>query len=201
MNSKAGFFVFLFLCSKMVFAQEGIPSSNVGSQPPSLTEPVAVPVNPQPATPNLWIRDASGNFVPAPSSHLVQPLVVGQPMEYEKKPRLGLVISGSVLFGSAYMTTVFVAAGIQDACGSGQTGVCDGKNWLLYLPVVGPFARLSGVDSSLGSLGLVFDGLTQAAGVGLFIAGFAAPVKVPVFSKAQVQILPTGQGFQLRGHF
>jgi hypothetical protein len=87
--------------------------------------------------------------------------------------RTGLIVGGAVTFGVVYGLTASISA-IADAAGANNAG------WGL-VPVVGPFGL---IPSSGGSAGidflLVLDGLAQAGGVAMFIAGFAAPKKTLV---------------------
>jgi hypothetical protein len=79
---------------------------------------------------------------------------------------MSLVISGSVLFATAWLPTAI-------------TGSFAGSP-LAIIPVFGPLAvagQSSVTQENGGSVAagwLVFDGLQQAAGLAMFIAGFAA---------------------------
>ncbi|APR75066.1 Hypothetical protein A7982_00412 [Minicystis rosea] len=86
--------------------------------------------------------------------------------------RKGLVIGGAVTFGVTYLLTALTGAAISDIGGSKSAK-------LLLIPIGGPFAVLS-THSTLGDFFCVFDGIVQAAGVGMFIAGLAAPKTVLV---------------------
>jgi hypothetical protein len=123
--------------------------------------------------------------------------VEGQPVpagyHVETRPRKGLVVAGAIVFGSLYVISASVA-------GSSKR---DGDGFLL-IPVFGPFIDLgqrgdscnsnnnaflcSSTDSS-ERFWLVFDGLGQAAGATMLIAGLVAQEKmlerddVPLTSK------------------
>ncbi|MDI3281876.1 hypothetical protein [Polyangium sp. 15x6] len=93
----------------------------------------------------------------------------------EERIRKGLVIGGSVVFGTFYL---FSAAGAA-AAESTRTP------WAaLYVPVIGPFivagaGNFSGSDNYARPL-FIFDGLVQAGGVAMLVAGIVAKQKVLV---------------------
>lgn len=90
--------------------------------------------------------------------------------------RRGLVIAGAVTFGAVYLLNVLTAAASLDACkaySSVTNSTCTDAS-MLFIPVVGPFiqvTRTSG-SASLSTL-LVIDGIAEAAGVFMFVAGLA----------------------------
>jgi hypothetical protein len=88
--------------------------------------------------------------------------------------RKGLVIGGSVLFGTTYLLTLSVAGIgqlVNDVYPKGSKDFGP-----LLIPVAGPFVGLATTQpSSGGAFGLALLGLMQAGGVAMFIAGFAAP--------------------------
>jgi hypothetical protein len=97
--------------------------------------------------------------------------------------RKGLVIGGAVTFGSLYMLSVAAAA--------------SGGARSLLIPVAGPFAaiggtRTSGVDVAV----LVINGVVQAGGIAMFVAGLAAPKTVLVRNDiAKGFVMPTPMTF------
>lgn len=95
--------------------------------------------------------------------------------------RTGLVVAGAVTFGVTYLTTALVGAAVNDiSVAYGGTGR---SAKLLIIPLVGPWTLLGSTISAVGQFGLVLDGLVQAAGVGMFIAGLTYP---------QVVLVPAG---------
>lgn len=81
--------------------------------------------------------------------------------------RKGLVIGGAVAFGSLYMLSIAAAA--------------SGGARSLLIPVAGPFAALGGIHSSGADVAmLIIDGVLQAGGIAMFVAGVAAPKTVLV---------------------
>ncbi|MFT3771190.1 MAG: hypothetical protein QM820_37725 [Minicystis sp.] len=107
--------------------------------------------------------------------------------------RKGLVIGGAVTFGVTYLLTALTGAAISDI-GKATTG--GGRSAkLLLIPIAGPFAVLS-TQSTFGDFFCVLDGVVQAAGVGMFIAGLAAPKTVLVRNNlAKVEIRPMPMSF------
>ena len=117
--------------------------------------------------------------------------------------RKGFVVGGAVTFGTLYLITVISAAVYHDA--SGGSGSANG----LYIPVVGPFVQMANTSSATGNVFLAIDGLGQAAGAALLIAGIAAPKMVLVRNDlAKVEIQPglvslskSATGFGFTGTF
>ncbi|TXH22701.1 MAG: hypothetical protein E6Q99_08810 [Elusimicrobia bacterium] len=100
------------------------------------------------------------------------------PVRYEQRPRIGLAIAGGAVFGGLYLASTIVASFIDDKS--------------LAVPIVGPFiemgmlASASGSSSSSSSLApvqfaLFMNGLAQAAGVAMLIAGLATKQKVALY--------------------
>lgn len=115
--------------------------------------------------------------------------------------RKGLVIGGAITFGTIYLTNVLTAAVASDTCNS--LGGCSGSGSnlsALYVPVIGPFIQMGSTHSATGNFFLVMDGLLQAGGVAMFVAGLAAPRMVLVrndLAKAppKLQITPIPLSF------
>lgn len=109
----------------------------------------------------------------------------------ETTPRKGLVIAGAAVLGASYLASVFAAIGY---CGPGRECINGG----LYVPVVGPFIVAAQAPSSGGATLAAFDGIVQLGGLGLIIAGFAAPEQFVVWKDADAQasltVVPGGGG-------
>lgn len=173
--------------------------------PPSQPPPSSVPT-------------ANGEFV-APLQQATQPSYVPQsvaisgprvikdytegdpvPPGYhpDTRVRKGLVIGGSVLFGTTYLLSALVGAAVNDTGGRGT---------FLMLPVVGPFLQMAVTDSSTGNVVLAIDGLAQGAGALMFILGITSPRTVLVRNDlAEVRLTPMkvgerGSGLGLLGTF
>jgi hypothetical protein len=158
--------------------------------------PPIPPVAPGPPTIERWDADQ-----PAPAGY-----------HLETRPRMGLVIGGSVLLGTTY--TPMAVAGVFVAVSGEPAGA------LGAIPVAGPFvvAGLINRGSSGGDGGgagalitslLIVDGLAQTAGAAMLIAGLASPRRVAVRDRgATVTVMPTplsfgknSAGFGIRGTF
>jgi hypothetical protein len=119
------------------------------------------------------------------------------------KIRTGLVVGGAVTLGALWILTAVPSVIASDAEGNGAVAVG-------AIPIVGPFALIPQVGgSATGDFFCVLDGLGQAAGAAMLIAGIAAPRKVLLRADVgSVTILPkpmsfgkTGGGFGLAGAF
>jgi hypothetical protein len=107
------------------------------------------------------------------------------PRGYRAVPRIrtGLVVAGAVTFGVTYLTTALIGAAVSDI--RTATGSFDRSSKLLMIPLFGPFTLLGSTVSATGQLGLVLDGLVQAAGIGMFVTGLAWP---------KMTLVPAGYG-------
>ena len=116
----------------------------------------------------------------------------------ETRPRVGLIVAGSIVFGVVYLLTalVGVAASSTDASYS-----------MLLVPVVGPLIAAAGADEddAWGAAALVTG--IQALGVTLFVLGFVVPRRVLVITAEDdsgptiaitPMAVPDGAGLSLR---
>jgi hypothetical protein len=130
--------------------------------------------------------------------------------------RKGLVIGGASIFGGMYLLTIIGASIADGTCTAvGANSSCNAN--ALFAPVVGPFIQMTQCQGScgLGDFWLGFDGVVQAAGVAMFIAGLAAPSTVlvrndlgyeapkpPKLALTPIPLVsPTMQGMGLLGRF
>jgi hypothetical protein len=95
--------------------------------------------------------------------------------------RRGYVIAGAVLFGSAYLSSVF-AAQLMTSSESyeydNSSRRRDTEALPLLIPAIGPFISLATLDPDLHGTGwLVLDGFTQMAGVAMFVVGMTTGAK------------------------
>ena len=172
--------------------------------------PQPAPAPPPAAVPYPAAPPPGGYYAPAPGAYPYPPpgayavpgayalqspksidLEEGQaiPEGYHKatKPRLGLVIGGSVLFGVTWLTSV--------ATGAIGAGFGWSQGDLLLIPVAGPFALLPG-STATGAFFLVLDGLSQAGGIAMLVAGLAAPKTVALRNDlSKLQLMPTPMTF------
>lgn len=89
------------------------------------------------------------------------------------RPRVGLIVAGSTIFGSLWLLTAM--AGTLASEGSSYSR-SQPELWLV-LPVFGPFAYLAAEDRVSTTVGfwLALDGLAQGAGLAMLIAGVVRP--------------------------
>jgi len=182
--------------------------------PPGAPPPPYPPSGPPPGTPPTYAPYPPPGYPPAqpappgwappgyqtapPVDYRYQPAptelryVEGRPTpagyHLETRPRKGLVISGSIIFGVPYFLSLSVAA-------SSKT---EADRWL-YVPLLGPFIDLGNRKESCSTIGngnfgstttcsedssvrffLMTDGLMQSAGALMLILGFALPQRVLV---------------------
>jgi hypothetical protein len=85
--------------------------------------------------------------------------------------RKGMIVGGSVLFGTLWLISILTAAGSADSTPAGQSnGDAD-----LFIPVAGPFLQMTTTSSSTGNVFLAIDGIGQCAGLAMLIYGIASP--------------------------
>lgn len=95
---------------------------------------------------------------------------------YFSRPGRKLMVSGGTLFAVTYLGTVLGAAIASDVCNADSALGCREAKWPIYIPIVGPFIQMGYISGSAANTGravLGIDGVLQAAGVGMFIAGAA----------------------------
>jgi hypothetical protein len=97
--------------------------------------------------------------------------------------RKGLVIGGSVTWGSVYLFNAAAAASLHDT----EQQRFDP----LYVPAIGPFITIATArPDSLGALGLVLDGLVQSGGLAMMIIGLVSPQIKLVRDRSPAAVLP-----------
>jgi len=103
------------------------------------------------------------------------------PEGYHKdtKIRKGLVIGGAVTFGAVWLVTVLIGSVIVSV----DEGINSGTSEYtpLFVPVVGPFITMG--TANIGSAAyapLIINGVAQAGGVAMLVAGLAAKKTVLV---------------------
>jgi hypothetical protein len=126
----------------------------------------------------------------------------------DTRVRRGLVIGGAVTFGVTYLLTALVgavAADVNELTNSSRSDAVP-----LFIPVIGPFIAIGTLHAgTTGGFFLALDGIAQAGGVAMFVAGLASPRTVQVrndISKPFVRPTPmmvggTSPGFGLVGKF
>ncbi len=200
------------------------------AQPPAM-QPAPIPVNPQappptvtamPGQPYMIIDPATGQQVPVVTygpvvrqRPAVLPYVEGSPvprgyMLEEYHPR-GLIIGGAVTLAVLYSISFSVAA----------SNNFDNANGWLAVPVIGPFGWLAARktptcgtapytytcdDESSNRTMVALDGMAQAAGAAMLIAGLAITRKHLLLVDPQDVIVapyasPSGSGLNIIGRF
>jgi hypothetical protein len=179
------------LAPAAAFAQQPPPAGDPNAQqpPPSGYAPPPAGYAPPPAgyapPPAGYAPPPGGTYYPPPGGYAAPPgpRVIddwdeGQPIPpgYYKstKIRTGLVVGGAVTFGAVYLITALTGAVVGDICVATNTTSCTSAK-LLLIPVAGPFTLLGAGVGATADLFLVIDGLAQAGGIAMFIAGLAAP--------------------------
>ncbi len=116
-------------------------------------------------------------------------------LEYKEveQRNTGLAIAGASVFGGTYLLNAAI-------------GGYAANQWEFAVPVVGPWIwagrnlNQNETGDRIATLGLTLDGLAQAAGLGMMIAGLVTKHKVrqPV---PQVMVAPSGAGLAAFGTF
>lgn len=99
-----------------------------------------------------------------------------------KRPRLGLLIGGSVTLGVSYMYGVLFAAAGADESRYDYDGTGGGENEMasLWIPVAGPFLQMAQTDSATGKVLLFGLGAAQTTGAIMLYYGLTTKKKVLV---------------------
>jgi hypothetical protein len=112
-------------------------------------------------------------MLPPPLLPYEQGQTVPPGYQLKTRPVRSAVISGAIIFGTTYVVSLLTATTVLSIGGDGTSQFAP-----LFVPVVGPFIAVGTTHSSgAGTLWLVLDGLTQAAGATVLIYGLAAEEK------------------------
>ncbi|MEJ7729317.1 MAG: hypothetical protein WKG00_08880 [Polyangiaceae bacterium] len=131
--------------------------SPAGAYPYAYPYPYGYPGYMQPVPPPRTLPYDEGQAIP-PGYHV------------EERARRGLVIAGTVTFGSAYLISIL---GASSAVASDDSSSDDFAP--LFIPVAGPFITLGTADGADGAAPIfILDGIAQVGGLALLIAGLAA---------------------------
>ena len=116
---------------------------------------------------------------PAPGQRIVVPYEEGMTIppngHLRTRRRTGLIVSGSVVFGVSYIIGNLIGSAVVSLRDAIDGERASGTIWV---PIVGPLLvteRSGGVGPAIAA------GLTQATGLALFIAGFAASKRELVY--------------------
>jgi len=119
----------------------------------------------------------------------------------DSRVRKGLVIGGAVTFGVPWFFSAMIASIVD-------SGSIRSDAWPLFIPALGPFIAMGTLDSEgAGTFWLALDGVAQAGGLAMLIAGIVAQEKRLVRigeSGASMTLTPMqlgqgGMGFGLVG--
>ncbi len=88
------------------------------------------------------------------------------------RPRVGLIVAGSVIFGTLWLTTAMFGTLFSE----GHRSSSQPELWLV-LPVLGPLAYMAAEDrvSTAAGFWLTLDALAQGAGLAMLIVGVVRP--------------------------
>ena len=161
-------------------SQEPAPAPEPAPEPgPVVAQPAPAPVGPQPY------------YEPQP--YPVQPAPAPAPAEPRGR-RKGMMIGGWVMFGSSYLLTALVGAGIADGKGiCSDPARCERLGYYMMVPVAGPFMAIGPSNTASGSIFLGLSGIVQTAGLVMGIVGTAQFVA----DGRRQQMVLNGDGFRL----
>jgi hypothetical protein len=208
---------------------QGAPAAQPPPPPPpsAAAQPAAQPPPPPPPPPGYGPPPAG--YGPPPAGYGPPPAGYGPPPSYypppgseyppvgpkkmgyeegqpippgyhlETRARRGLIIAGAVTFGVTYLLSAFTASIAVDAGGDEEFGP-------LFIPVAGPFVTIGTAEAEgTGTFALVLDGVAQAGGVAMFIAGLATEEQyllrndVASVKVAPMMVGPNSFGLGIRG--
>ena len=181
---------------------------------PYQPQPYQQPYQPQPYYPAQPYRGQTGaTFVPAPRGQA----------RYVKRPRVGLIVAGAITLGVTWSLSALAAATYSapytdyyysyDTLGPSYASTSSSLGdttalWPLYIPVLGPWIEsgfLRGSGAAVGGALLAFDGLAQAGGLAMLIAGAVTHTRVAIYARNNLQVNPLtlqgGSGILVSGRF
>ena len=141
-------------------------------------EPVAAPPNVEVA-PGVVVVEQGAPRPAAAGPRVITDYEDGDPVPAGYHPvqrtRKALVIGGAVTFGCLYFISLLIAAANTDAAkADNRSSEADA----LYIPAIGPFVQMARTSSATANVFLALDGIAQAGGVAMFVAGIAMPKTV-----------------------
>ncbi len=102
--------------------------------------------------------------------------------------RTGLVVGGAVTFGVMYLFFGVLPGAIGMDAHHGEYGA-------FFAPIVGPFIMMPQTGSASLNVLLALDGIAQAAGAAMLIAGIAAPKTILIRNDLGLTVKPTPMSF------
>lgn len=179
------------------------PKARPKAQPKAPSRPAPPPSAAAAPSPDAWQVSAGPDVIDYEEGDAIPP-------GYEKGERVrkGLVIAGAVTFGVSWLASAGWALRLAQDREEGR-----GPRWddddepppeaPLYVPLVGPWIALGTLDPDRGQTAvLVLDGVVQAGGLAMLVAGVAAKRTVLVRSaKGHVAVAPSAGGVSFDGSF
>jgi hypothetical protein len=143
-------------------------------------EPVYAPPNVEVA-PGVLVVEQGAARPAAAGPRVITDYEEGDPVpagyHAAQRTRKGLLIGGAVTFGCFYFISLLVAAASTDAAkADNRSSEVDA----LYIPAIGPFVQMARTSSATANVFLALDGIAQAGGVAMFVAGISMPKTVLV---------------------
>ncbi|MDC0747636.1 hypothetical protein [Polyangium mundeleinium] len=119
----------------------------------------------------------------------------------ETRPRYKMATAGIATFAPLYGMSVLFAGSF-----AGNEGVASGYYTPLFIPVIGPFVAIGSSDAeSIGIFMLMLDGLGQATGAALFVAGMLSDEtfvsRTPTAFDPRPEVMVGPRAATLRWHF
>ena len=182
----------------------GQPPPGYGQPPPGYYPPPAGYGQPQQG----GYSPPPGYYYPPPGAMmpvLTLPYEDGDPIpqgfNVRSRANRSLIIAGSITFGAPYIISALIAATVVSADSTNGSQYAP-----LFAPVVGPFITIGTSHSEgAGTFWLAFDGLAEAGGVAMFIAGLTMEEKylqrTPIHASLKPEVIPNPGGMKLKWTF
>ena len=142
------------------------------------------PYPPPPDPPQPYNPPAAQGYSPAPQGTL----------RYVNRRQTGLIVGGAVTLGGAWLVSVGIATLAASQTTGYSTSLDFSETWPLLLPIVGPWIQMkftgSGPYTDITNTFLVLDGVVQAGGLAMLIAGVATHQRVAIYAKNGIQLTP-----------
>jgi len=155
--------------------------------PPAYPPPYYAPAYPP------YYAPPPGYWVPQPLKE--RPYQQGTPVPdgyhvEDRHPRWAL-LTGGIMFGSAYLTGLFING--NSYCVDSSSGSrCKDERWVMAIPIAGPFIDMNRTNSSGERMNDFLVGSGQVAGAIFLIYGIAttSPKLIPDYQRAGVSVSP-----------
>ncbi len=162
--------------------------------------PAPAPYAPAPAPPPMPAPVAPAPPQYAAPGYPYYGYPVAPPVAEPARPRRGLIIGGSILFGVTWGLTAFASLIGSSLC----EGLCTNDPIVGAVPVLGPLLLLGQIGGDSGTV-LVLDALAQGAGLAMLIVGIATSrgsrPQPQRFAVAPMLTTTGGGGLMVAGRF